>query len=466
MTEMDDCAQIREQLYSLAVGECDNGAARAIREHIVKCPQCAAEFSRMREVVRLTGLLEDTEPSRDLYAAVASRIRPPYFWAKVAAAAAVAAVFVVLLLYAIVGPVQRVEKKPTGIQAREQVQPEKTRVVDVTPDVRQEPASRRELPVQVPQKESHVARGPGNQLQESPELPEEKGESQAVKTPEPRQAPPEQPEPEPQKPTMLAKVGSLAGEVKVKRLGTDEWLEADTLLSILPGDTLTTNSLGRARMDFDPGVHLYLNNNAKVAVSVEGDEIVFRLEKGEIYVEKDTDQGTVAVDTGFGTVRLQKGHFNLKMSGGNKCLIHVFDGEVECRDTDKGYHGKYQESTRAWFQRGRRCQKGTKLRSKEAIRWTVKLRPDDQEKKQARQDKPGEPGKQDDPGVPPGAGPRPGRHDPPGDGKPPKDPPGDGKVGPGPAPAEPRPGGGGRHGPGDGHKPGGNQGGCPNGGGK
>jgi ferric-dicitrate binding protein FerR (iron transport regulator) len=259
------------------------------------------------------------------------------------------------------------------------------------------------------------------------------------------------PTPSEKKLAAAAKVGSLVGEFRVKRKGSTDWLEGKALLSILPGDTMETNALGRVRVDFDGGDYVYVNTNSRVDFAGSGEETLVEVSKGEVYCEKESLEGELAVKTGSGEVRSKKGRFSVKMFGESQCLLQVLSGEVECCESEKGHTGKHGELTRMWLRRGKRCDKGTKLRSKEDFRWVVKLQPksDEDAGKQAgkagKQDKPGKHG----PGLPPGTVPKPG-------GEPGQEP--GGKVGPGPSPIPPPPGGSGP-GPGNGHGPGGNPGG-------
>jgi hypothetical protein len=415
----------------------------------------------MRKIVHLTGLLENVKASHYLYPAVAARIHSRFYYLKVAAAAAAAAVLTIVLLHGLTGPVQPLEQGSPDTQASEEKAPERMQLVE------KEPSAPRELPG----KEEELAGVPGKELKEekkgvtakAPEAgPQErkpglaqKPEKRVVKAPAPEPRPEKRPDevvpaPVEKEPGVLARIGVTSGGVKVKRRDSEEWLEAGVLLSILPGDALQTNSLGRVRIDFDDGVYFCINNNSHVTLSEEENEVVLKVEKGEVYCEKDTDEGSVAVDTGFGKVRCRKGAFDVKMFGKNKCLLHVISGEVECREAGKGHCGKHGGLTRAWFRRDKRCEKGTGMRSKEAIQWAAKLRPK-RPKKPAEPPQAQKPPKPDDSGVPPGVVPKkPPTHD----GPKPGDPGGNGKVGPKPVPMPPPPGGGGSNPGGGGNQPG------------
>jgi hypothetical protein len=204
--------------------------------------------------------------------------------------------------------------------------------------------------------------------------PREK-EPHVARTPEPERGQTVPEEQAPQKPVTLAQVGEIKGEVKVVRQGREEWLGPGVLFSILPGDTLATSSPGQVRLDLQDGDYICLNDDAEVTVGKEAGEILFNLGKGEVYVEKGSAEGSVAVDTGFGRIRSRRGRFHLKKLDRSEFLLHVLDGEVECHERTKDYSGKYGKHTRAWFRRGEHLDKGTKFDSEDDFGWAAKMRP-------------------------------------------------------------------------------------------
>jgi hypothetical protein len=393
----------------------------------------------------------------------------------VAGAAAAAAVLIVVFLYALVGlpgPVPTA-KEEIAVNGRE-------RDVEIAKDTPPSPrlsSPRREQVAPVPDSgsDSVVEESPsGDGLSVPPRgepvrrdagrqpvaAARRAGAGRADEGEEKKPAPAVTPD----KPLAVAKIGNLAGEFKVKRAGSEEWEEGSVLLSILPGDTVETNPLGQVRIDFAGGDCVYLNTNSLVDIAGSGRETLVKVRKGEVYCEKVSTECELAIDTGFGEVRAREGSFDVKMFGPNQCLLHVLSGEVKCCGSEKGESGQYGELTRAWLRRGKHCEKGTRLRSKEDFRWAMKLRPqkeaEDEEKHAGKPAKQDQPGKQD-PGPPaPGVPPKPGDQQ----GQKPDDGQSGGKVGPGPSPMPPAPGGAGP-GPGGGHQQGGNQGGvCPPGG--
>jgi len=434
---MFGCDEIRERLHSYAVGECDERTARLTEAHLAICADCAGELKRIREVLRLTDALPRVRASHDLYPAVATRIRPrPLRRRLIPAAAAAAAVVIALLLYPSAppkvrrGPAKRraaAEKdkgeRPAGTAEKRGSRPESERRLVETPErkpevVRKPPEGpRREErtpevrgPAEEPQREEprqEEARKPEPEPEQSPErkpevvrkppegprreerTPVVRGPAEEPQREEPRQEEARKPGPGPEqspkpadepegpaRPEVLAKVGSVSGALKVERPGSEKPLEAGPLFSVMPGDTLLTGSTGRARLDMEGGDHVYLNSGARVTISKDKeDEVVFHLEKGEIYLEKESAQGAVAVETGFGRVRSGKGRFGLKKSRASDCLLSVVSGEVECRERTKGYTARYGGPTRAWFRRGRRCGRGQRLRSPDAFGWAAGMRP-------------------------------------------------------------------------------------------
>jgi hypothetical protein len=213
---------------------------------------------------------------------------------------------------------------------------------------------------------------------------------------------------EPEKPVVLAQIGEITGEVKVKRRDSEEWLglEPGVLFSILPGDTLTTDSLGLVRLDLDGGDCLYVNSDAEIAIGEEEDELLIRMEKGEIYLEKETAEGAIAIDTGFGRVRCPRGCFGLKISGKDECLLQVLSGKVECSESGKGYQREYGGQTCARLRRGRRYEEGTKLDSEDSIQWARKMRSKRWGQRPGWRHRPGRPGGTPRPGR---GGPRPSK---------------------------------------------------------
>lgn len=294
---------------------------------------------------------------------------------KIAAAAA-AALFVIVLVYALSGPVE--PQRPSGRDgetARQASEGERGRI-------------------RPPERE----RATGMQ-REAPELPPDPGEEETEiakdSQPQPvrRHVEPEQPPvPSEDGPVVVATVGEVAGEFRVRRRGAEEWLTAGALFSIVGGDTLATDSDGKARLDFKSGDYAYMNNDAQVTVEKEADEILLKLEKGEVYVEKATADGSVAVDTGFGRVHSQRGRFGLKMSDGDKCLLHLLDGEIECRESGGGQMGKYQHPVQAWLHRGKPCEEGTRLESEDSVAWAAKMRPRRRPHGPSKLPRPGRPG--------------------------------------------------------------------------
>jgi ferric-dicitrate binding protein FerR (iron transport regulator) len=448
---MAGCPEIQEKLYSFATGRCDEESAEAIRRHIADCPVCAEELAQVREVVRLTGLMPDVRPSRDLYPDVAERMRAHHFWLKVAGAAAAAAVIMIALVYSLATSYEPPEREEPVTQVTVPDK-EKEQVADTKPEAGGKSPKDEEV-VQVAEKEPEPEE---RIVKKEPEpAPEKKGPApekneKVVDTPEPELEKHPEPAPQPEEIPVLATIGGVSGEVKVLRGGKP--LEAGVLLNILPGDEIQTNSLGLARIDLAGGDYIYVNNNSQAVLSKEESEIVLKIQKGEVYLEKESEEGSLAVDTGFGRIRARRGRFNLEMFGSRKCLLQVYSGEVECCEASKGVCGRYEKDTRAWFQGGRRCQKGTRLRSNEGIRWAMKLKPPEGDEK-PETDGPGD-GKKDDPGAAPGIPPKADDPKKPGQGQKGDDP--GGKVGPGPSPMPPP--------PGDGKHPGGKHGGPGQGG--
>jgi len=456
---MNECNEIRDMLYSFAAGECDRESVRRIESHLAACTSCAEEFEAMREMLRLTGLHQNIKPSHDLFEEIKIRTSPSFICTRIAGAAAVAAAALLLIVWLFSlssGPIEPQASDLTGNQARIEPEKEKEQVTEKEipeiPKQTEDKLAAKEqekqappAPLVVPEKE----KGPVVAQEERTKPEVEKApavEERIVKAPEPLKKDkvqiPEMPEPE-KEPVILAQIGLAEGEIKVKRENSENPVSAGVLFNILPGDTVSTNSMGKARIELANGSFIYVNSNTNFALSDSGGEILINVDKGEIYIEDESDEGSVVVSTGFGKVRARSGRFGLKMFGKSKCLMHVVSGEVECEDESKCPCGRYGELTRAWFKKGN-CQKGTRMRSLEPLSWALKLRPADDDnastKKNDKTDKPGKKGKKD---VPPGASPKAGKPVVP---QKPDDPGKGGKVGPGPIAPPPPPGDGGQHG--------------------
>ena len=205
-------------------------------------------------------------------------------------------------------------------------------------------------------------------------------------------------------PAVLAQVGEVAGEVRVKRQGSEEWLTTGVLFCILPGDTITTDSMGGVRLDFEGGDFAYMNKDALVTVEEETGEVLFRLDRGEIYLEKETAEGSMAVDTGFGKVYSRCGRFGLRMSGPDKCELDILEGEVECRGPDRDYGQKYTGRMRASFERGKEFGKGAALDSEDSFKWAMKMRSGKRSHRYGKSRMPGRHGPPGDDGPRSGSG--------------------------------------------------------------
>jgi hypothetical protein len=67
------CQEIREQLDLYAAGECDAAAARAVREHLAGCADCARVHDRAREMLGLLDLhFREADGLRQLYGRLGS----------------------------------------------------------------------------------------------------------------------------------------------------------------------------------------------------------------------------------------------------------------------------------------------------------------------------------------------------------------------------------------------------------
>jgi hypothetical protein len=347
---------------------------------------------------------------------VIRRLWSHYLAFRIAAAAVAATVLVIVLLYALTGSVEPEKPISPDIQAKQQDRPEEPGRL---------PGRKRGRNFVSPEKDGDFAAKPKDLPREKkPELPEP---SHAEEDPDIVKQPEEPPAHEPEKATLLAQIGELSGEVKVKRKGTDEWLNTGVLFSILPGDSVKASSPGQARLDLEGGDCLYLNSDAEITVEEGTDEVLFKLEKGEIYIEKNSVEGTVAVDTGFGHVHSHRGRFHLKRFGKDKYLLHVLEGEVECSEPGRNDSHKYRNRIQAWLHRGKRYEEGREFDSEDEFKWAMKMRRRHRQHERGKFQGPGRHGR------PPFPGDRPPI--PPGGEEPPKRPPGprpgEGKHGPG-----------------------------------
>ena len=199
-------------------------------------------------------------------------------------------------------------------------------------------------------------------------------------TPKPDQkeqpgAPKQAPESKPAERAVLASMGKLNGDVKVKHEGEKAWKAPDVLASIVSGDIVMTEAGGLARLDLEADDYVCLNSEAELTVNRESDEFLFKLGKGEIYVEKASLDGSIAVDTGFGRVRSSGGRFSLQKCGEDKYLLNVLDGEVECHERGIDHRERYGERTQAYFERGKPCDRGMPIDTEKAFAWTEPMRP-------------------------------------------------------------------------------------------
>jgi ferric-dicitrate binding protein FerR (iron transport regulator) len=305
----------------------------------------------------------------------------------IAAAAAVVIVAVTLLLL----PGSNAPATPgTGSQAVRPARDEKAGDAEVASENR--PQDRRQA-TNTPDEKKGLAEKPQipperewpklPEMEKIPERPQRTEPQRETVADVPRlpETPPQPVEPEkrtapvePQEPPAIASIGEASGSVKIKRAG--QWQEAGVLLSIRPGDLISTGGDGAARVDFESGDRVYMNKDGQITLSESMQEIALTLDRGEVYVEKETCEGVAAIKTGFGKVTSPAGRFSLTMSGADGCLLNVLEGEVECRESSKGHSRKYQAHTQAWFRRGKACEEGRELGSgEEVVGWAQKMRP-------------------------------------------------------------------------------------------
>jgi ferric-dicitrate binding protein FerR (iron transport regulator) len=166
-----------------------------------------------------------------------------------------------------------------------------------------------------------------------------------------------------------------SGVVKVKRAQADAWEETGMLFCLMPGDSVATGPQGEARIDFETGDRVYLGKDAEICLAGENEEIVLNLEKGEVYVEKQSDQKAFAVDTGFGSARAHRAMFYLRRLSRREYLLHVMNGEVECCERNLNSSGRCGPLMRAWLRQGERFGEGRKFDPGNAPQWPMRMRP-------------------------------------------------------------------------------------------
>jgi ferric-dicitrate binding protein FerR (iron transport regulator) len=197
-------------------------------------------------------------------------------------------------------------------------------------------------------------------------------------TPKPdRKEQPEEPKPrpEPKERAVLASVGKINGEVKVRHEGERAWKTPEVLASIVSGDIVMTEAGGLARLDLEADDYVCLNSEAEVTIDRDSDEFLFKLGKGEIFVEKTSLDGSVAVETDFGRVSSSGGKFSMQKCGEDKYLLNVLDGEVECHERGIDHRERYGERTQAYFERGKPCDRGMPIDTEKAFAWAEPMRP-------------------------------------------------------------------------------------------
>ena len=86
------CDNVRQRLSAFADDALDADTARAVRDHLVRCPACRNELARLRRLNDLVGTLEPLRLGDD-FAERVTRIatRPVPVWRRVAMTGAVAA---------------------------------------------------------------------------------------------------------------------------------------------------------------------------------------------------------------------------------------------------------------------------------------------------------------------------------------------------------------------------------------
>jgi ferric-dicitrate binding protein FerR (iron transport regulator) len=172
----------------------------------------------------------------------------------------------------------------------------------------------------------------------------------------------------------IAWLGESTGEVKVRRAGSDDWQEAEVLFCLLPGDSIATGPEGTARIDFESGDYAYINSDAKMTLSQEEKETVLGLEKGEVYLEKESEKKAFAVDTGFGRASSRRGRFHMRRLSRREYLLHVIEGEVECVERGTNSRRRYGGRMRALMQQGEGFEKGTEFDSEDYFEWAHIMR--------------------------------------------------------------------------------------------
>jgi ferric-dicitrate binding protein FerR (iron transport regulator) len=337
---MQTSGKLERLVHAYLEGVLDENEAAELNEMVKTSPGAARRLAQMSFDHAQFGDIFATRPQVvPVSAPAATKV-----WTSrriLAAASAAAAVIVVAVTLLLISGGTEVAPEDTGNQAVKPFEEKKIGDVEVASgDETQEPAAPGE-------EEALVENQPGPQ--------------------EPRQAPDEQPE-------VLACLGSASGDVKVRRAGSDQWEEVEVLFCLLPGDSIMTGPEGAARIDFENGDSAYVNAGAQMTVSEEKEEVVLGLEKGEVYLEKESEQKAIAVETGFGRARSRRGRFHMRRLSRRRYMLHVLEGEVECHERGTGSRKKYGPRMQAWMQQGEGFGKGEKFDSEDAFGWARKMR--------------------------------------------------------------------------------------------
>jgi hypothetical protein len=137
----------------------------------------------------------------------------------------------------------------------------------------------------------------------------------------------------------VARISFIRGEVKIKRVGNDEWEKAVLNLPLIEGDQVVTGSDGRLELQFNNYAHLRLDHDASLQFTVLNDEGVALslsqgsmnlritdLEKARGYFEVDAPKTTIAIEKS-GSYRVDAGKagdtdLQLSVTGGGSARIY------------------------------------------------------------------------------------------------------------------------------------------------
>ncbi len=155
----------------------------------------------------------------------------------------------------------------------------------------------------------------------------------------------------------VARISYLSGDVKIKRLESEEWERATLNLPLVEGDEITTSRDARFEIQFNRDTHLRVGENSILKVSKLLDEgVALSLPQGTLALSAkrfDKDRAYFEIDAPGSTVAIQRsGSYRVDAGQPGEAEIRVVvtkDGEARIYSESSGFTLKSGRSARVFL---------------------------------------------------------------------------------------------------------------------